>query len=104
MSTEVWDRSIPTVAALKRTLTPGLGLKLRLVNHIRPEASRVCEIHPKTNTVDLVTTAPTAPRGSHLRWPKAKDYRPDAVDPATFHIDSEGKPFLTITIILKEDA
>jgi hypothetical protein len=88
---------IETVTALKRTLTP--GTKLRLVNHKRPVANRDCEVHPKTNTVDLVTTAPQAPRGSHLRWPKARDYRPDPTDPATFHIDSEGEPFLTVTIL-----
>jgi hypothetical protein len=85
-----------TVAALKRALVP--GTTIRLVNHVRPQASRTCAVHEKTNTVDLVTTAPDAPRGSHLSWPKAADLRPGDND-REVHIDNQGQPFLTITIL-----
>lgn len=85
-----------TVAALKRTLTP--GTRIHMVNHLRPVATRHTVVHPKTNTVDLVTEAPGAPRGSHLQWPKSADVRPDPGNPARVHIDRDGTPFLTLTI------
>jgi hypothetical protein len=85
-----------TVAALKRALTPGVAIHIE--NHFRPVATRDTVVHPKTNTVDLVTEAPGAPRGSHLRWPKAADLRPFEGDDRRVHIDKDGTPFLTITI------
>lgn len=91
---------LATVAAVKRALTP--GTTIRLVNHIRPQASRTTVVLPKTNTVDLVTHAEGAPRGSHLRWPKAADLRAEESDPRAFHIDSDGAPFLTITVLESE--
>lgn len=93
--------TLGTVAAIKRTLTP--GTTIRLVNHVRPEASRVTVVLPKTNTVSLVTAAQGAPYGSHLRWPKAADLRTlDTDGPNTFHIDRDGEPFLTITVLESE--
>lgn len=90
-----------SVAALKRTLTP--GTTLRMVNHLRPQASRLTVVLPKTNSVDLVTHAENAPRGSHLRWPKAADLRPDPEDHRKVHIDSDGTPFLTLTVLESEN-
>lgn len=90
------DHPLGSVAALKRALTP--GTTLRLVNHVRPHASRITTVLPKTNTVDLVTAAEGAPRGSYLRWPKAAELRPGP-DDRTVHIDKEGESFLTITIL-----
>lgn len=95
---------LSTVSGIKKALEP--GSTLRLVNHIRPQASRTTVVLPKTNTVDLVTHAEGAPRGSHLRWPKAKQLRPDEDDLRTVHIDHvDGEtrtPFLTITVLESE--
>ena len=93
-----------SVAAIKRQLVP--GVTLRIVNHIRPVANRVTTVTPKTNTVDLCTWAENA-KGeqveSHMRWPKAADLRPGDL-PNSFHIDSDGTPFLTVTILEGADA
>lgn len=94
------DHPLGSVAAFKRACEP--GATLRIVNHIRPQASRLATVLPKTNTVNLVTTADGAPRGSHLRWPKAADFRPDPDRPDTVHIDFDGKPGLTITVLESE--
>jgi hypothetical protein len=94
------NHPLGSVAALKRALEP--GATIRIVNHIRPQANRLATVLPKTNTVDLVTTAEGAPRGSHLRWPKAADLRPSPDDQRTVHIDKDGVPFLTITVLESE--
>lgn len=86
-----------TLARLKRELRP--GVMIRIVNHVRPQASRLATVLGGTNTVELVTTrARGDSRPSHLRWPKAKDVR-GGDDDQTVHIDSDGQPFLTITIL-----
>lgn len=94
-----------TVAALKRVLIP--GVTIRINNHLRPQASRITVVLPKTNTVDLVTQAEGAPRGSHLCWPKAKQLRVEPDDGRTVHIDhvdgTQRVPFITITVLESED-
>lgn len=87
---------LSTVAGLKRYLVD--GTTLRLENHIRPHASRTTFVLPRTNTVDLVTWAEQAPQGSHMRWPKAADIRPGNTN-RQVHIDSDGQPFVTLTVI-----
>lgn len=98
------NHPLSTVAGIKRALTP--GTTIRLVNHLRPQASRTTVVLPKTNTVDLVTHAEGAPRGSHLCWPKAKQIRADEDDLRTFHIDhvdgDKRVPFVTITVLESE--
>lgn len=91
---------LATTAGLKRIMTP--GSTLRITNHLRPEASRLTVVLPKTNTVDLVTHAEGAKRGSHLAWPKRGDLRPDEHDDRTVHVDRDGDPFLTITVMESE--
>lgn len=89
-----------TVAHLKRTLTP--GTRIRITNHFRPMASRDTHVHDKTNTANLVTwgteRATGRPAASFLTWPKAGQLRGEE-NPNVFHIDDEGRPFLTIEVI-----
>lgn len=94
------DLDLTTTAALKRAMRP--GATLRIVNHRRPQASRLTVVLAKTNTVDLVTQAKD-PHGndveSHLPWPKAKQLSAGDL-PNTVNIaDETGQPFLTVTVL-----
>lgn len=94
------DELTPTsVAALRRAMVPGTVIDI--VNRRRPVASRTTTVLPKTNTVDLVTSHPDAPHGSHLAWPKAGQVLTDGT--AFFIVDPDsGDWWLSITPVSDE--
>lgn len=84
-----------TTAAFKRAMA--VGTRIHVGNKRFPEVTGERVVLPKTNSVDLVTSHPKAPQGSHLAWPKKGGVVHDG--DRIWGIVENGEVWLTITVL-----
>lgn len=90
------DMAPATVSAFKRAMAH--GTPIRIDNRLHPAANRDTVVLTKTNTVDLVTAHPEAPRGSHIGWPKKGGVVHDGVRTWGL-VGDDGAVWLTVTVL-----